>query len=139
MIVSYERIISDFLSKITEYRFLNLPQSSRDEIVIGYLKRAATDFSVECREKIVAFDDEAGTLEMENSEIDEIELCNILSDGMVYYWFYPAMHNQKLLENTLNTNCVRFCSNAVHKIPTELLEHPESFLGYNVWMKYAMA
>lgn len=115
MVVSYERIISDFLTKITEYRFLNLPKSSRDEIVISYMKKAVQDFSTVCRENIVAFNDAEETVEMEN-EIDEIEFCNIVSDGMVYYWFYPAMHNQALLENTLNS--VDFSSYS----PAELLK-----------------
>lgn len=138
MVVSYEQIIGDFLTKVTEYRLLNLPKSSRDAIVISYLKKAVMDFSNTCREKVVGFDDDAETVEMENT-IDEVEFCNIISDGMVYYWFYPAMHNQAILENTLNTFRVRFCRNAVHKIPTELLESPKSFFGYNVWMKYATA
>lgn len=102
MVVSYEQIIGDFLTKVTEYRLLNLPKSSRDAIVISYLKKAVMDFSNTCREKVVGFDDEAETVEMENA-IDEVEFCNIISDGMVYYWFYPAMHNQAILENTLNS------------------------------------
>lgn len=103
MIVSYERIISDFLDKITEYRLLNLPAATRESIVNGYMKRAIKDFSVECREKITAFDDEAETVEMESNDLDEIEFVNIISDGMVYYWFNQAMYDQTLLQNTLNT------------------------------------
>ena len=102
MIVSYERIISTFLTKITEYRLLNLPASTRDDIVGTYLRQAVTEFSVKCREPIIAFDNEHETLETEN-DIDETEFVDIITDGMVYYWFTPMMHNQDILELNLNT------------------------------------
>ena len=133
MIVSYERIISDFLDKITEYRLLNLPAATRESIVNGYMKRAIKDFSVECREKITAFDDEAETVEMESNDLDEIEFVNIISDGMVYYWFNQAMYDQTLLQNTLNT--LDFSAYS----PAELLKQVRAaYAECRLWFKHRM-
>ncbi len=103
MVVSYDTIIEAFLQKITEYKLLGLPESTRDEIVHNYMKNAIMDFSKECREKIIAFDDEEGTVEFENLEMDAVEVVNLIATGMTYYWFQPYMLHQDLLELRLNT------------------------------------
>lgn len=102
MVVSYDRIFSDFLQKITEYKFLSLPQSTRNAIVDGYMKHAINQFSTVCREPIEAFDDEEETVTMQNG-IDEYEFIDIISDGMVFYWFKQFMFAEENLKNQLNT------------------------------------
>jgi hypothetical protein len=119
MVVSYDDIISEFLRKITEYKFLNLPQSTRQEIVGGYMRDAVQQFSTKCREPVDAWNDEEGTLSMKN-DIDEEEFIDIITDGMVYHWFKPLMYKQDLLELSLNT--VDFSSYS----PAELLKQVRS-------------
>lgn len=116
MIVSYDQIIRQYLQKITEYKYLSLPASTRDEIVQSYMKNAISDFSNSCREKIVAYDDENETVEMANDNIDPIEFANLIATGMAYYWFMPYIHHQDLLELRLNTT--DFTSHS----PAELLK-----------------
>ena len=115
MVVSYDTILDEFLRKITEYKFLALPRSTRDELVKGYMKDAVRAFSVTCREPVAEWNDTDGTITMEN-EIDETEFVDIISDGMVYYWFKPLMYKQDILELSLNT--VDFSSYS----PAELLK-----------------
>lgn len=115
MVVSYERIIEEFLNKVTEYRLLEMPESTRDSIVRSYMKNALSDFVKKCREPVDHYDDEAQTIEMKN-DIDEDEFVNILSDGMVYYWFKQYMHNETNLRNHLNS--IDFSSYS----PAELLK-----------------
>ena len=103
MIVSYDTIVKNFLQKITEYKLLGLPESTRDDIVQGYMKNAISDFSKECREKVVAYDDENETVEFENDDLDEIEVINLIAKGMAFYWMQPYIHHQDLLELRLNT------------------------------------
>ena len=102
MTVSYERVIDEFLQKVTEYRLLEMPASTREHIVRRYMVSALSDFSKKCREPLVGYDDETQTIEMEN-DIDVDEFANIISDGMVYYWFKQHMNNQENLSNLLNT------------------------------------
>jgi hypothetical protein len=116
MIVSYDTIIKNFLQKITEYKLLGLPESTRDEIVQGYMKNAISDFSKECREKVVAYDDENETVEFENDDLDEIEVVNLIAKGMAFYWMQPYIHHQDLLELRLNT------SDFLSYSPAELLK-----------------
>ena len=103
MIVSYDTIIREFLLKITEYKLLGLPESTRNEIVQGYLRDALSDFSTECREPIVAFDDENEQVEFENNELDVRGMVKLVALGMTYYWFQPYILHQDLLELRLNT------------------------------------
>lgn len=102
MVVSYDRIFNDFLQKITEYKFLSLPVSTRDEIVDGYMRHAINQFSTVCREPVEAFDDEEETVAMVN-DIDEYEFIDIITDGMVFYWFKQFMYAEENLKNQLNT------------------------------------
>lgn len=102
MVVSYDRIFSDFLQKITEYKFLSLPVSTRNEIVGGYMKHAVIEFSTVCGEPIESIDDEEETVAMQN-EIDEFEFIDIITDGMVFYWFKQFMFAEENLKNQLNT------------------------------------
>lgn len=102
MVVSYDRIFNDFLQKITEYKFLSLPVSTRNEIVDGYMRHAINQFSTVCREPVEAFDDEEETVAMVN-DIDEYEFIDIITDGMVFYWFKQFMYAEENLKNQLNT------------------------------------
>lgn len=102
MVVSYDRIFSDFLQKITEYKFLSLPLATRNEIVDGYMRHAINQFSTVCREPIDAFNDDEETIAMKN-DIDEYEFIDIISDGMVFYWFKQFMFAEENLKNQLNT------------------------------------
>ena len=102
MVVSYERVIEEFLQKVTEFRLLELPASTRDRIVRGYMISAISDFAKKCREPLAGYDDDEQTITMQN-EIDEDEFANIISEGMVYYWFKQHMNNQENLANLLNT------------------------------------
>lgn len=115
MVVSYERIIDEFLQKITEYRLLEMPEVTRDQIVRTYMKSAISDFSKKCREPLDHYDDETQTIIMKN-DIDEDEFVNIISNGMVYYWFKQYMHNETNLRNHLNS--IDFSSYS----PAELLK-----------------
>lgn len=102
MVVSYDRIFGDFLQKITEYKFLSLPLATRNEIVDGYMRHAINQFSTVCREPIEAFNDDEETIAMKN-DIDEYEFIDIISDGMVFYWFKQFMFAEENLKNQLNT------------------------------------
>lgn len=102
MVVPYERVIDEFLQKVTEYKLLEMPASTRDHIVRVYMKSALSDFVKKCREPLEGYDDDEQTITMKN-DIDEDEFANIISDGMVYYWFKQFMHNQTNLMNHLNS------------------------------------
>ena len=115
MVVSYERIIDEFLQKVTEYRLLEMPEVTRDQIVRSYMRSAISDFQKKCREPLDHYDAETHDVVMKN-DLDEDEFVNIISDGMVFYWFKQYMHNETNLRNHLNS--VDFSSYS----PAELLK-----------------
>ena len=127
MTVSYDRFTEAFLAKITEYDFAKLYESDRQAIVDGYMKRAASKFNEVCKYVISTGDDDAREYTFDGATEAEVdEIVDIVTDGMLMQWLNQYLYKQENLENLLNTECVRFRSNAVQKAPTELLEHPES-------------
>jgi len=103
MTVPYDAVIGAFLSKITEFEFAGLPDESRNEIIIGYMKRAAAEFSKICKYDLALCDDETGAFTDDFDEADIDEILDIVSEGMLIQWMKPYLYRQEILENSLNT------------------------------------
>ena len=102
--VSYDAFIEAFLSKITEYEFLSLPEKDRTETVDGYLKKAVSAFKKNCKyDLFTTYNDNERVYEVDVDDGDLDELIDIISDGMVAEWMKPYQFNQDLLQNVLNT------------------------------------
>lgn len=102
--VSYDVFINAFLSKITEYDFLTLPEKSRTETVDGYLRRAVSEFRHNCAYDLFTTpNDRTRTFEVNVNDEDLDELANIISEGMVAEWMKQYQFDQDLLQNVLNT------------------------------------
>lgn len=104
MNISYDAFTGSFLSKISEYRFLNIPDEDRTSTIDGYMKRAITAFGKICKYNLTSSaDDNAREFKVDIPEEDIDELLDIVSDGMIVQWLKPYVYKQELLENTLNT------------------------------------
>ena len=104
MSVSYDLFTETFLSKITEYDFINLPDEDRTEIVDGYMKRAVSEFNRICKYDLSSTADDTSrqfNTDIPENEIDEI--VDIISEAMIIQWLKPYLYKQELLENALNT------------------------------------
>lgn len=103
MSVSYDVFAGAFLSKITEYNFMQIPEENRTVIVDGYLKRALPRFANVCKHDLTVFDEEARELSVD-IPVDELnEIVDIVSEGMLEQWMKPYVYRQENLENVLNT------------------------------------
>lgn len=106
MTVSYDTFTEAFLNKITEYKFIRLPQENRQAMVDGYMKRACSQFSEVCKYNIAnGGDDYARTFDFGDviTEDELWEIVDIVSDGMVVQWFYQYFYKQENLENMITT------------------------------------
>lgn len=103
MSISYDAITKAFLSKITEFEFLKIPEEDRTITVDGYMKRAVTAFKNICQYDLTAYDDTLREFTGNFDETDVDELLDIISEGMLIQWLKPYAYNQELLENNLNT------------------------------------
>lgn len=103
MSISYDAITKAFLSKITEFEFLKIPEEDRTITVDGYMKRAVTAFKNICQYDLTAYDDTLREFTDNFDEMDVDELLDIISEGMLVQWLKPYAYNQELLENNLNT------------------------------------
>ena len=104
MSISYDIFTSAFLSKITEYEFIQLVEENRTAIVDGYLKRAVSAFRKNCKYDLAGTGDDTTRefdIDINDSDIDE--LADIISEGMVVQWLKPYVYKQELLENAINT------------------------------------
>lgn len=105
MSIPYDSFLGAFLSKISEYDFISLPDKKyRNAIVDGYMKRAVTAFKKNCKYDLSSnADDKSREFAVDIPETDADELIDIISEGMVVQWLKPYVYKQELLENTLNT------------------------------------
>lgn len=117
MRITYDMFGGAFLSKITEYEFLNLYDGDRQAIVDGYMKRAIAAFRKSCLYDFVSTrneDERVFDVEVEDDDIDE--LVDIISEGMLVQWMKPYIYKQELLSSQLNTRDFTLYS------PAELLK-----------------
>ena len=104
MSIPYDSLLGAFLSKISEYDFISLPEEDRNAIVDGYMKRAVKKKKKNCKYDLSSnADDESREFAVDIPETDADELIDIISEGMVVQWLKPYVYKQELLENTLNT------------------------------------
>lgn len=104
MSISYDLFTSAFLSKITEYEFIQLAEENRTAIVDGYMKRAVSAFKKNCKYNLAGTgDDVLREFAVDVAEGDIDELIDIISEGMVVQWLKPYVYKQELLENAINT------------------------------------
>ena len=103
MSVSYDVFAGAFLSKITEYTFIQLTEENRTAIVDGFLKRAVQKFAKVCKYNLLECNDETRVFlaDIPADELDEI--VDIVSEGMLEQWMKPYVYRQENLENLLNS------------------------------------
>lgn len=103
MSISYDLFTNAFLSKITEYEFLQLSEENRTEMVDGYLKRAISEFKKVCKYDLAGTcDDDLREFSVDVNDGDIDELVNVVSEGMVVQWLKPYTYRQELYENALS-------------------------------------
>lgn len=103
MSVSYDVFAGAFLSKITEYTFIQIPDENRIAIVDDYMRRAIPRFAKVCKYDLTVFDDETRSLSVDIPADELDEIVDIVSEGMLEQWMKPYVYRQENLENVLNT------------------------------------
>ena len=103
MNIAYDSFVSAFLNKVNEYKFLNISDVERDEIVYGYFCRAMSRFKKICGYDFSLYDAETRSFTDDFKEDDVDEIIDIVSEGMVVQWLKHYAYSQEILENVLNT------------------------------------
>lgn len=103
MSVSYDVFTGAFLSKITEYTFIHIPDDDRAMIVDEYMKRAMSSFAKICKYNLLEHDDITRSFPVSIPDEDLDEIVDIVSEGMLVQWMKPYVYRQENLENVLNT------------------------------------
>ena len=92
MATPYDIFEGAFLSKITEYDFLQIDPYDRNGSIDSYMKRSAAQFNKVCKYDLLTSDDAVRELAVD-----------IVATGMVVQWLQPYMFKSENLENILNT------------------------------------
>ena len=84
MSVSYDLFDKAFLAKISEFEILTLDESTRQDLVDGYMKRAIANFKKNCKYDFISTADD----NHRNFDVDVMK---------------PYINRQELLESVMNT------------------------------------
>ena len=104
MNVPYDRFTEAFLSKISEFDFINLKDFERNSLIDGYMKRAIASFKNICKYDLAGTgDDIIREFELDIPDNDLDEIVDIVSEGMLMQWMKPFTYRQENLESVLNT------------------------------------
>lgn len=103
MSIAYDSFVSAFLDKVKTYEFLKLEEDGRDDIVLGYFRRALSGFKWVCEYDFSLYDAETRCFTDKFKEADIDEIIDIVSEGMIVQWMKPYTYSQENLENVLNT------------------------------------
>ena len=103
MATPYDIFEGAFLSKITEYDFLQVDPYDRNGSIDSYMKRSAAQFNKVCKYDLLTSDDAVRELAVDIPDADLVEIVDIVATGMVVQWLQPYMFKSENLENILNT------------------------------------
>ncbi len=104
MSVLYDKFTDAFLSKVSEYEFVNMRDFERNGLIDGYMKRTIASFRKICKYDLsTTGDDVIREFGIEIPDGDLEEIADIISEGMLVQWMKPYTYKQENLENVLNT------------------------------------
>lgn len=112
MATPYSDIYDCFLSRVTDYGFLSLIDSDKEDILCKYMILACAKFNRLCKVDLSDRDDEA--MIFNNSLSDEI--IDIITTGMVVEWLKPKYYFDDHLRNVLNTNDYKLASSPANML-----------------------
>lgn len=103
MSISYDLFAGAFLSKITEFDFVQMEGHNRNQMIDQYMKAACSVFNKVCKYDLSSGNDAIRefVVDIPEEEIDEI--IDIVSEGMLVQWMKPYVYRQENLEAVLNT------------------------------------
>ncbi len=118
MTLQYENIFSMFLSKITDYSFLEYDESFVREQMVSWLHSSS---SPRLRAKFSTFtlnDEESALSFVLKNSVDEQSDCDFVADilarGMVIAWLEPEVKNVLLTKQLLTGSEEKFYAQANH-------------------------
>ena len=104
MSVQYDTFVNSFLSKVTEFDFLQIDREYAVDIIDGFMKRALLAFKKNCKyDFFTTANDVSRVFDLDIPDDDLEEIVNIVSDGMICQWMKPYLNRTALLRNVLNT------------------------------------
>lgn len=120
MNVPYDRFAEAFLSKITEYDFVNMLDFERNSTIDGFMKRAISAFRHICKYDFTTTGDDnvrEFTIKVTGEDPDGIrqqqldeelaedldEIVDIVSEGMLVQWMKPYTYKQESFESVMST------------------------------------
>lgn len=96
---TFKEIYDRAIFRISDYSFLNLEDSKREQVLRRYLMSAQSEFVNSCA---IDLNDYNEDLKQFNNTLGD-EVVEILSLGIAYYWLSAKTLNSELLRNVITS------------------------------------
>ena len=96
MATPYDIFEGAFLSKITEYDFLQIDPYDRNGSIDSYMKRSAAQFNKVCKYDLLTSDDAVRELAVDIPDADLVEIVDIVATVWSYSGYNPICSSQKI-------------------------------------------
>ena len=119
MTLQYEDIFSMFLSKITDYSFLEFDENFVKGQMVSWLHSSSSSPRLRAKFSEFALNDEASVISFSlKNSVDEHSDCDFVTDilarGMVISWIEPEVKNVLLTKQLLTGSEEKFYAQANH-------------------------
>lgn len=119
MTLQYEDIFSTFLSKITDYNFLEYDEAFIRDQMFSWLRSSSSSPRLRAKFSSFTLNDEEGVLEfsLRNSSDEQADcdfVMDILARSMVIAWLEPEVKNVLLTKQLLTSGDEKFFAQANH-------------------------
>lgn len=121
MVLSYDVILSEFLSMIDDKKFLTLDESDANNMMIGWLKTALSDIHIQRLFNTKNYDNEGRIFTFElkhpnkNDEQGDLDfVTHILATRMLIAWLQPKVTTTLMINQMYGGKEEKFYSQASH-------------------------
>lgn len=119
MTLQYEDIFSAFLTKLTDYSFLEYDDSYIRSQMVSWLHNASSSPRLRAKFSLLVFNDEMDELEFTlKSPMGDSEDCEFVKDvfarGMVIAWLEPQVKSVLLTSQMVGSNTEKWYAQANH-------------------------
>lgn len=117
--ISYDKIFSDFLGNVSDYKIASMNDSDVVELMTEYLHKSLSRSYIRVLFSTVNLDDEIQTLSFEmdykvDDDQDKWFIINVLAKAMVVEWLKPEVRNRLNTAQMFGTKEQKYYSQSQH-------------------------
>lgn len=128
----YSDIFDKFLSKVSDYSFLNLELTELEDILTKYLKSAIVKFK-QCNQNLSDKDDVNKTFNIDLTEEEQ----EILATLLIVEWLNPFINSTEVMKQFLSSKDYTYYSQANHLKELRILRDDSKSESQQLMISYS--